>query len=79
MTTLHCINQRPSRTDIWDKLSCAIQANDAVLLIEDACYAALDPDLLDSLFQKLKTAEAQVYILDSDAIARGLASPNQLQ
>ena len=74
MTTLHTINQPPSQAAIWSALLGGLNRGDSVLLIEDACYATLDPELLSSLALANDEKQVALYILESDIRSRGLGS-----
>jgi len=75
MATLHIINQKPSNPT-WRTLFECLNAEDAILLIEDACYADLD----EAIVTKLNTARTDkgvsIYVLESDRKARGLTTPS---
>lgn len=74
MTTLHTINQPPSQASIWSALLGGLNKGDSVLLIEDACYATLDPELLSSFANAKDAKDITFYILESDMRSRGLGS-----
>jgi sulfur relay protein TusB/DsrH len=76
MSTLHTINKSQDHTHLFDKLKLAISAGDAVLLIEDGCYAITDRDLIEQLSAKCGST---VLALSDDVRARGLAAPSQDQ
>lgn len=71
MSTLHTINKSQDHTSLFDQLTLALSAGDAVLLIEDGCYAISDRDLIAQLSAKCGSA---VLVLSDDARARGLAA-----
>ena len=74
MTTLHTINQPPSQAAIWSTLLGGLNRGDSVLLIEDACYATFDPELLSSFARANEEKQVALYILESDMRSRGLGS-----
>ncbi len=74
MTTLHTINQPPSQAALWSALLGGLSKGDSVLLIEDACYATLNPELLSSLALANDAKQLALYILESDMRSRGLGS-----
>ena len=66
---LHKFNTSPfAHSTINDSLS-RIQSEDGVVLTEDAVYAIVDEDLCT----KLSALSAQIYVLQPDVLARGLA------
>ncbi len=66
MKILHTLNKPPSHPALVAQLLHTCTPADAILLIEDGCYHALAPE-------QLLKATPQVYLLDDDARARGLA------
>ncbi|WP_299203395.1 sulfurtransferase complex subunit TusB [uncultured Amphritea sp.] len=72
--TLHLINKTPSESSaLRDSLS-AVSNGDALLLIENGVYAAMPA--YAELFTRLP-GSVQCYLLEDDAIARGLKDLNQ--
>lgn len=72
MSTLHTINKAPSNVTLWNSLSAAVLNGDAILLIEDATYAALDTAALNTLTRLIDDKSTSIYALEADAGARGL-------
>lgn len=63
---LHLLNKAPSQAECYQQLRAAIQAEDAVLLIENGVYAATKPGAV------LPEA-SKIFVLTSDFQARGLS------
>jgi tRNA 2-thiouridine synthesizing protein B len=66
---LHTINAMPDTAAFQDCLEIA-GADDAILLMGDACYALLPNS---QAAEKLALCSAQKYFVDTDAAARGLS------
>lgn len=66
---LHKFVASPFSSQTIDQTISRIGSEDAVILMEDAVYALNDPKLL----QALMNATDNVYVLDSDAKARGIS------
>ena len=64
--TLHIVNQSPFAGSALKDCLSAFTDGDALLLIEDAVYAASDPALTQQ-------AGSAVYCLQADATARGIS------
>jgi len=64
---LHLLNRSPQSIAVYRDLSEAFGASDQLLLIEDACYAALPAagDLLEAF-------GGRVSVLEEDLVSRGL-------
>lgn len=72
MSTLHTVNKSPFATQTL--LSCLghCQEGDAVLMIEDGVYGALDGSGMTELV-KSRAGVVSLYVLGADAAARGIA------
>ena len=71
-TTLHLVNKSPTERNALDSCLRMARAGSAVLLIEDAVYAALDgAAFADAL--KARMDELSLHVLGPDVSARGLA------
>ena len=67
--TLHILNKSPHATQCLQECLQIAQPTDALLLIEDAVYAAVAP-----YARQLQESRLIVYALAADIEARGLAS-----
>ena len=65
---LHLLNRSPRSLSVYRELGEAFGADDHLLLIEDACYAALP-----SASAALEPFEGRVSVLAEDLASRGLA------
>ncbi|OLO05541.1 MULTISPECIES: sulfurtransferase complex subunit TusB [Salinicola] len=65
---LHLLNRSPQSPSVYRDLGEAFGAGDHLLLIEDACYAALPPSSA-----VLEPFAGRVSVLREDLISRGLA------
>lgn len=72
--TLHLINKTPSESSALSDSLSAVSEGDALLLIENGVYAALQG--YAELFTRLP-GSVQCYLLEHDADARGLKQLNQ--
>ena len=66
---LHIVNRSPYQSRSIEQCLNQLQPNDALLLIEDAVYAALKNSRWQS---SLAASSAKLYVLKSDLMARGL-------
>ena len=67
---LHIVNRSPYQSRSIEQCLNQLQPNDALLLIEDAVYAALKNSRWQS---SLTASNAKLYVLESDLMARGLS------
>tara|TARA_R110002049_G_scaffold83933_12_gene213632 strand:- start:7443 stop:7733 length:291 start_codon:yes stop_codon:yes gene_type:complete len=67
---LHTLGATPSSTAFRDCLK-VLQAGDALVLLGDGVYAALEGS---AACRELCAAQAEVYLLESDARLAGIAS-----
>ncbi|MBN3561247.1 sulfurtransferase complex subunit TusB [Aliamphritea spongicola] len=74
--SLHTLNKAPSGSSAIQDCLSALQAGDALLLIEDGVYAALDA--YSPLFQHAESLAVDCYVLSADTDARGLSTLNPL-
>ncbi len=74
--SLHTLNKAPSGSSATQDCLAALQAGDALLLIEDGVYAALDA--YAPLFQHAESLAIDCYVLTADTEARGLTTLNSL-
>lgn len=63
---LHLLNKAPSQSECYQQLSATVQAGDAVMLIENGVYAAIQAD---TVLPKV----SKIFVLTSDFEARGLS------
>ena len=75
MSTLNIINKSPFEKRTLEQCLPRIGEGDSILLIEDACVAAVSGT---SIEEQLKQTSEQVklYVLQPDLAARGLAESN---
>lgn len=74
MAILHTLNKPPSHAALTSELTNALLSDDAVLLIEDGVYHALEIENPEnSLFAKA----AKIYVLKDDALCRGISTPSK--
>lgn len=71
MMTLHLLNKSPQHFALYRNMLSALGSEDAILLIEDGAYGALDAH--SSLFADLP-ASVSVHALKADVDARGLST-----
>ncbi|SIT10594.1 sulfurtransferase complex subunit TusB [Neptunomonas antarctica] len=69
MSTLHTINKSPSDNTLWQSCLAALLPGDALLMIENAAYAAAQP----SVMTQLQEYDIDIYLLSADVDARGLS------
>ncbi|WP_261841007.1 sulfurtransferase complex subunit TusB [Aliamphritea ceti] len=74
--SLHTLNKAPGNSTALQDCLNSLQAGDALLLIEDGVYAALNA--YDELFQHAKSLGVDCYVLEADTDARGLKALNSL-
>lgn len=65
---LHLLNRSPQSVSVYRDLSEAFGEHDHLLLIEDACYAALPASS-----EMLARFDGRVSVLQEDLVSRGLA------
>lgn len=65
---LHLLNRSPQSVSVYRELGESFGENDHLLLIEDACYAALP-----AASELLAMFEGRVSVLQEDLVSRGLA------
>ncbi|WP_110656064.1 sulfurtransferase complex subunit TusB [Salinicola halimionae] len=65
---LHLLNRSPQSTAVYRDLGEAFGADDQLLLIEDACYAALP-----AASGVIEAFGGRVSVLEEDLVSRGLA------
>ncbi len=70
MIVLHIVNKSPSQSDTLDSCIRRAEPGSAILLIEDAVYALLTLEELNTKYKKLK--QIKIYALAEDVSARGL-------
>lgn len=68
--TLHVINKTPQNRSLYLNMLNGLSSGDAVLLIEDAVYSALEAH--QSIFTALSPDDIQLSALEADIQARGL-------
>lgn len=71
---LHIINKSPSETRSFYESLGFIAAGDAVILIEDAVFAANDGHEANEILSKMMN-NAEVFALEPDLKARGILKP----
>ena len=72
MSILHTVNKSPfSHTTLSSCLK-VVQAGDALLLIEDGVYGALETNPLTESIVVLASRGVELYVLSEDLQARGL-------
>ncbi len=74
--SLHTLNKAPGNSTALQDCLSALRSGDALLLIEDGVYAALDA--YNELFQHAKILRIDCYALEADTDARGLKTLNPL-
>lgn len=72
MWILHTVNKSPFQTNALTSALGHAASNDAVLLIEDAVYGALQGTGVSKDVES-KAAQGKLYVLSADLAARGLA------
>lgn len=72
MSSLHIINS-PKNLSQLQSILATVTANDAILLIQDACYMLKAP----ALIEMLQTHAQSCYALQNDIDARNSASNSQ--
>mgnify|MGYP000403921068 CR=1 FL=1 len=72
---LHTLNKAQSFKDLNKQLSQVCTDDDSVLLIEDAVYHLLDPNLC-SIKQDWSFKAKRIFALANDAEARGITKKN---
>lgn len=77
MSTLHTVNKSPFATQTLMSCLNHCRDGDAVLMIEDGVYGALDRSGMAD-FVRAKAAQVSIYVLTPDAQARGLAEDKLL-
>jgi len=70
---LHKVSTSPFADQTLLQCLKRIQPTDTLLLIQDAVYAMVKGDLVDSLFE-----QGPIYVLNEDVQARGLKIENNL-
>jgi tRNA 2-thiouridine synthesizing protein B len=68
MTVLHTLNAAPSSSAYADCVR-LLAAEDALLLLGDAVYAAMDGT---AVFSQLQDTGVDLYVLESDALSAGI-------
>lgn len=68
---LHIVNQSPFRNTALAECAAAFAGRDTLLLTEDGVYALLAPEKLAPF--------GDIYVLESDAVARGIATPSSVK
>lgn len=77
MSTLNIINKSPFEKRTLEQCLPRLSKGDAVLLIEDACVAAVEGNAFADGLQKAST-ELSIYVLQADLDARGLGDKTLL-
>ncbi len=74
--TLHLINKSPARSSALNDCLSVLEFDNnsasAILLIEDAVYAALNRSSYAYLQEKIKSLAIPCYVLKEDMLLRGL-------
>lgn len=74
--TLHLINKSPAKSSALNECLSIVEAgkndSNAILLIEDAVYSALNSVAYVSLHDKIKNLAVPCYVLKEDLLVRGL-------
>lgn len=71
MSTLHLVNKSPFETGALSSCLKHCKAGDAVLLIEDGVYGAIDGSSVSGEV-KATVGDVALYVLKGDASARGI-------
>jgi sulfur relay protein TusB/DsrH len=72
-STLYSLASQPSsREELSDILALMDLANGSLLLRQDACYLLADQRLVNCLLQQTELTSKNLYVLEDDAIARGI-------
>jgi len=73
MSTLHTVNKPLSRSPVLETCLRLLKSGDALLLLEDAVYAARVNAAENSLWQNLPDG-VSLYVLAPDLTARGISN-----
>jgi tRNA 2-thiouridine synthesizing protein B len=71
MSTLHLVNKSPFETGTLSSCLKHCKAGDAVLLIEDGVYGAIDGSSISGEV-KATVGDVALFVLDGDLSARGI-------